>query len=675
MAKAKKDVKAKAEIKQLQSEIINSAFQVESITRERDALLSEMNSIHTRYKNEIELWRNSFYNINESEFWKITKPARITVDFLKKKYRKCKKVREKHIIKQIPKVTINEGKINYNDIEESETLGGSLAVHLHLFYEDLLDEFCHYLNNIPYIFDIYVSVAKKDNIRLIKKKLKTLNYVSKIIIAQTPNKGRDIAPFWIFFKKELSQYDYLLHIHSKKSLYTGIEQNQWRSNMMSCLLGSPSLIKKISTLFNYYNVGLFFPESANMPIIIENWLVNNEIGKKLCRNLNIPFEDGHFNYPVGSFFWAKKDAVKSIFDLDLSYRDLPDEPIPNDGTILHALERVVSLAVRGNGFNNAIYEKHRSIVCLNKSKSLYRDYGAMSLYDFEKILKQYTIISFNIFDTLITRIVFKPDDIYSLIEPKAKKIYKSKRSFFDLRKEAEMLAFNTYKGETSIHHIYESFAEILKITQKEANKIKAYEIRAELDLCIPRKDMLKLFNYLKQFSSKIILISDSHLTSSIIRKILNRCGYQGWDKLIISCESGLRKDTGELWAWFKDTYKVSSHSHIHIGDSCTSDIQIPEEIGIKTAYIFSPFNNFRISDLYPKYKKYINGSPESSLIIGYIINKLLFNSPFTGIDSDLNPENIETIMIENGFYKIIKKYVMLFNPDYELLLEKLISTS
>lgn len=44
-----------------------------------------------------------------------------------------------------------------------------IGVHLHLYYEDLLDEFCGYLNNIPEAFDLYVSCKRVLTWRQLKR--------------------------------------------------------------------------------------------------------------------------------------------------------------------------------------------------------------------------------------------------------------------------------------------------------------------------------------------------------------------------------------------------------------------------------------------------------------------------------------------------------------------------
>ncbi len=53
-------------------------------------------------------------------------------------------------------------------------LNKSIAVHLHLYYVDLADEFIAYLKNIPYAFDIFISISDKKNINYVKRKFKKI---------------------------------------------------------------------------------------------------------------------------------------------------------------------------------------------------------------------------------------------------------------------------------------------------------------------------------------------------------------------------------------------------------------------------------------------------------------------------------------------------------------------
>jgi lipopolysaccharide biosynthesis protein len=42
-------------------------------------------------------------------------------------------------------------------------------------------------------------------------------------------------------------------------------------------------------------------------------------------------------------FWARPRDLEALFALHLNWEDYPEEPLPQDGTMLHALERLFGL--------------------------------------------------------------------------------------------------------------------------------------------------------------------------------------------------------------------------------------------------------------------------------------------------------------------------------------------
>ncbi len=49
---------------------------------------------------------------------------------------------------------------------------------------------------------------------------------------------------------------------------------------------------------------------------------------------------------MGTMFWAKVSSLKPMLNLGLDWDDYPVEPLPIDGTMLHALERLFPFAVQ-----------------------------------------------------------------------------------------------------------------------------------------------------------------------------------------------------------------------------------------------------------------------------------------------------------------------------------------
>ena len=57
-----------------------------------------------------------------------------------------------------------------------------------------------------------------------------------------------------------------------------------------------------------------------------------------------------FNFPAGTMFWARTIALGPLFELGLSWDDYPAEPLPCDGSLLHAIERLLPCVAKNAGF-------------------------------------------------------------------------------------------------------------------------------------------------------------------------------------------------------------------------------------------------------------------------------------------------------------------------------------
>jgi lipopolysaccharide biosynthesis protein len=50
-------------------------------------------------------------------------------------------------------------------------------------------------------------------------------------------------------------------------------------------------------------------------------------------------------------FWARPEALAPLLRLGLTWDAYPREPLHNDGTILHALERLLALVAEEAGYH------------------------------------------------------------------------------------------------------------------------------------------------------------------------------------------------------------------------------------------------------------------------------------------------------------------------------------
>lgn len=613
------------------------------------------------YKNEYELYKQRYEDIKNASFWRLTAPLRNLSDRI-------------HGVKNEKKRGLM---VEDKDVKQSfkSRVTGEIrvAVHLHLYYEDLVEEFFAYFNNIPEKFDLYISCRKdieKKTIYQIALKIKNIN---KIIIKETINRGRDIAPFYVLFRKELQGYECLLHVHTKKSLYTGGEQTTWRQWSLDGVLKDEATVVKIleNLRSGLPRVGMVFGEmSPQLPLMALHWLRNSQAGRAMLARMNIKFKNHMFFYPVGSFFWVKSSAIKPIFDLKLSYNDFEEEKGQIDGTLAHALERVIACVVKSRGYSLSIYNPLENKFTLNKSYFPLKNYFS---YNVEKlsgdIIRNYEIVTFDIFDTLITRLFYNPDDVFNYLSLLIDKKLGKQIEFLKIRKSAEGLAWGEKGDYCNIDDIYEKVPFVSSFSIDEAHIIKQMEIDLELKISIPRTDMLKIFNSIKESGRKIILISDMYLPSNVIANMLEHCGYVGYDELWVSCEKGKRKDKDTIWDEFFELY--GDKKTIHIGDNPHSDCQTIIDRGRDAFLILSSAEQFRLSQQYDKFEKFIDGTAANSIMLGYMVNKCLYNSPFDltneGFSRIGSPEKIAQGLFAPLFLKFMQYLQQTSRTDSNLL--------
>lgn len=513
-------------------------------------------------------------------------------------------------------------------LENLTFIDKTIGVHLHLFYTDLAEEFNKYLLNIPYTFDLYISVPEKTRIHKIKRIFKKNVNIKRLIVKESKNSGRDFGPMFVLFKKELKQYDYVMHIHSKKSLRTGREQSEWRQYLLNNLLGSKALVMKYFNLMENWNVGIAYPKTFDdISYLCHSHLDSFHLAREFYKKLELELKDEYLNFSAGSMFWCKGELLKDLFELDLQWEDFGIDVGQEDGTLEYVLERIWDSLVKKKKMNFASYN--------NKDNKFYLNYVDINMAEYKdltkdgifKMLMNFPIISFDIFDTLVTRKVYEPDDNFILLDSYiSDKFNFEKGTFLKLRKEAEgsVRKEKNYQGDCSIDEIYEAiFKELNKtinISYEDVLEMKQMEIENDIKSIIPRKDMLDIYNKLLENNKQIILVSDMYYTKGIIEKILNNCGYYNYFDLLVSSEIGLRKDNGTMW---EHVYKKYDNV-IHVGDNEESDWHKLLCLSKPALHIMQGRKMFKKSC----YNNDSNDLMENRIMQGLIINKGLFNSPF-----------------------------------------------
>ena len=212
----------------------------------------------------------------------------------------------------------------------------------------------------------------------------------------------------------------MLHLHTKKSLYTGSDRSSWRESLYSGLLQSPELVDVILNRFDADpSLGLFYPEIAKgMPYWAHHWLSNEGVGRYLLKRLGLEdcFSRRYLDYPVGGMFWARVDAIRPLMEVGLTYDDFPSESGQTDGTLAHAIERAIGLVSSARGYRFVTYDADDQLFRENWSARNFEQYRNASKSAFDSLLKDVDLVSFDIFDTLLSRPALEPDSVLRYVD-------------------------------------------------------------------------------------------------------------------------------------------------------------------------------------------------------------------------------------------------------------------
>ncbi len=228
---------------------------------------------------------------------------------------------------------------------------GRTAVIMHLYYEELAGEFRSYLNNIPGAVDIYISTSDSFRASVIESAFSGWTKGS-VEVRVVPNRGRDIAPKLVSFGDVYERYEYILHLHGKRSKHADVLA-PWRHFLLENLLGTPEVVTSILYAFDRNpRLGIVAAQHFEPMRHWANWGGNFGIAERLAKRIGFELSAlDPLDFPSGSMFWARSAALKPLLDLDLKTEDFDEECNQKDATLAHAIERLYFHSCEHAGFD------------------------------------------------------------------------------------------------------------------------------------------------------------------------------------------------------------------------------------------------------------------------------------------------------------------------------------
>ncbi len=205
-------------------------------------------------------------------------------------------------------------------------------------------------------------------------------------------------------------------------------------------------------------------------------------------------------------------------------------------------------------------------------------------------LDGYKIISFDIFDTLLTRRVVHPFGIFYEMQHKLLKnnafAPKFINSFVHIRMGAEARAKKRFqKKQADFKEIYQVICDYNALTASDRDALMAMEFALELEAIQPVQAIVSLLKKARNKSKKILFTTDMYLNSEYIRQLLRRVNiYKDEDLIYTSSDLNRTKADGELFRYVLEKENCRPWEILHVGNNYAIDILPAEQNGLATLY-------------------------------------------------------------------------------------------
>jgi len=167
------------------------------------------------------------------------------------------------------------------------------------------------------------------------------------------NHGRDVLPFLQVADELLDAgVELVLKLHTKRSSHRR-DGDTWRRELVAKLLAPERAARIVEAFRADPTLGLVAAEGHLQPLGYY-WGANQANVEHLCRRMGIAAPDvASDRFIAGTMFWARLAALRPLLDTPLAVDEFEAEAGQVDGTLAHAVERVITLAARHAGMHTA----------------------------------------------------------------------------------------------------------------------------------------------------------------------------------------------------------------------------------------------------------------------------------------------------------------------------------
>ena len=228
------------------------------------------------------------------------------------------------------------------------------------------------------------------------------------------------------------------------------------------------------------------------------------------------------------------------------------------------------------------------------------------------------LISFDLFDTLVTRNLAHARDIELLLAADPL----SPTDFAKRNQTERRLAVN---GQSvSIETLYRALIS----NDQSRNGAIARETELDLKLLQPRPAAVQLLEQYRAAGKRIAVTSDTLYEIKLLREIAGRAGVEPTDLVLSSATERQTKADGRLFQVLIEKSHCAGDQILHIGDNRSADIDNAKSAGLHAQHLLTPLDHYRANRQHASTFARTMAEPTaaSSVAIGVIKNRW-FDAP------------------------------------------------
>ncbi len=232
----------------------------------------------------------------------------------------------------------------------------TLAV-VHLYYLDQVEDLITRMSRVPSLSAVVVTTPSIEVQKSAEKFSSLFECPFQVVLL--PNRGRNFGPLFEVMSNERQKFDYLLHVHGKKSLHSGrARMALWAEALYANLL-DPQNFEQILAFMKYdLSVAISYPNvSKYISKINMCWGLNFDSVSEKASKLGVDkpqFLTTQLNFPAGGMFLLRLSVYQNLFADLVSQSEFSDESGSVDGNLEHGLERIFGAIADASGMSQLV---------------------------------------------------------------------------------------------------------------------------------------------------------------------------------------------------------------------------------------------------------------------------------------------------------------------------------